>query len=1057
MQGGAKKIGKSGHGGRRFLCLLASLVLCVVSAGNARAQGSRKDDIVLNARGTPLAGATIRVCTLNATGQPCAPLALIYSDTALTQAKTNPTTTDGLGNYNFYAAPGRYMIEISGPGITTRQIPDVILPSDPTNSQFNQITVTNGVTAFSLTLTGNLTVAGSASVTGALLVTNGAGAATPSSGQVALYTKSADKKLYYKDDAGAETGPLGPGGANFSTDAIRYVSSNGNDALDGLSWSTPKLTIMAAYDALPSTGGTVYITWGGVAAGPSCTSTAGQGIALIGPTDPNFASPPAGPGWRTFKSVSFIGVGGSSRGSGTSTIGPVVRVNCGGATNPAIWLSGATGIRVENLSFAFPTIFLRVGVDSNLNRSNGLAGGSDYLFWNVTANNFNSPGTASFGPLVDIGSNILWLRIENSLLECNAAAAVSTDNRSCVVVDTGGGAASGLIYIDDTHLTGGGGIRFYANQTGSSSIYVRHTLQQGGPQSQPLFEVKNTGTFTANVDLQGGVSDSGESQPFVKVADGNNASKTCVTGVNQAYNAIALEGPMTVGSCPLSQSSIGASSSGGIPIANVSPQAKYQRGTPLGTILDQVDASRANFGPTLARFTNLVATQLPASWTPLSGGTITTGVTARDGTTNAAKVSSSSGSQGALAFAATRTYLAGDYVYIGVWMQPASTAGMNFTVGVNAALALRFDFGGGTVFKGINGSYNSINSASSNPNAAPYLQTDGGWQWVWALMKVTTPSTGAVSTRFAMQADVAHPMNFYAPLFVHIPASTLALVAAPTFSSASETGNTVTFTTTAAHNLSVGEPIMISGCSIAGYNGEFAIGSTPLTTTFTVFNTNTGLGAPTGCVITPGNDSEMADWALSAASYPDNAPAGSVSQLRRQTFSFGAAGSDFFGVLSHANTANRTYTFQDASGTVAFDNVAQTWSGNQTNVALVTPSIGGETISASPRAVYSAFLPGAITATWTGATLTLDKAITVTRVQVQAKTAPAGCTTNAVVRLSNGTINQDVTVSAVANDSGAISVNYAAAAALTIAVQTAAAGCTTSPADANVVVQYRLQ
>jgi hypothetical protein len=55
---------------------------------------------------------------------------------------------------------------------------------------------------------------------------------------------------------------------------------------------------------------------------------------------------------------------------------------------------------------------------------------------------------------------------------------------------------------------------------------------------------------------------------------------------------------------------------------------------------------------------------------------------------------------------------------------------------------------------------------------------------------------------------------------------------------------------------------------------------------------------------------------------------------------------------------------------------------------------------------------------------------------VQAKTAPSGCATN---------------------DSGAITQNYAAGASLTIAVQTAAAGCATSPADANVVVQYRMQ
>ncbi len=80
-----------------------------------------------------------------------------------------------------------------------------------------------------------------------------------------------------------------------------------------------------------------------------------------------------------------------------------------------------------------------------------------------------------------------------------------------------------------------------------------------------------------------------------------------------------------------------------------------------------------------------------------------------------------------------------------------------------------------------------------------------------------------------------------------------------------------------------------------------------------------------------------------------------------------------------------------------------------------------------------------------------------TRVQVQAKTAPAGCTTNAVVRLSDGTTPRDVTITAAANDSGAITQNYAAAAVLTLAVGTAAAGCTTSPADAMAVVEYRMQ
>jgi hypothetical protein len=157
------------------MCVLFAAVVAGALAPSARAQttGSRKDDVVLNARGLPLAGATIRVCTSAATGEPCSPLAQIYSDQALTQALANPTTSDGMGNYTFYAAPGRYVIEISGPNITTRQLHDVILPNDPSAPTFTSLTTTSGINAFTLTLSGNLTVAGSAAITGALTVNGG--------------------------------------------------------------------------------------------------------------------------------------------------------------------------------------------------------------------------------------------------------------------------------------------------------------------------------------------------------------------------------------------------------------------------------------------------------------------------------------------------------------------------------------------------------------------------------------------------------------------------------------------------------------------------------------------------------------------------------------------------------------------------------------------------------------------------------------------------------------------------------------------------------------------
>ena len=189
----------------------------LIAGPSAHAQGSRKDDIVFNTRGIPLAGATIRVCAMPASGQPCTPLALIYSDAALTQALANPTTTDGLGNYFFYAAPGKYEIEVSGPGITTKQLANVILPNDPSSPTFSSVNSSGAISAFSLNLTGNLTVNGNTTVIGNLAsgTLNLTNQSTPpgaaGSGPVNLYTKTADKRLYYKDDTGAEIGPIASG------------------------------------------------------------------------------------------------------------------------------------------------------------------------------------------------------------------------------------------------------------------------------------------------------------------------------------------------------------------------------------------------------------------------------------------------------------------------------------------------------------------------------------------------------------------------------------------------------------------------------------------------------------------------------------------------------------------------------------------------------------------------------------------------------------------------------------------------------------------------------
>jgi hypothetical protein len=151
-----------------FRMVIVAVALVVLLAPYASAQGSRKDDVVFGPSGHPVAGATVTVCQPSATGTPCSPLAAIYTDATLTVPAANPFQTDGIGNYHFYAAAGRYEVQISGPGITgTTTYHDVILPADVSSTGAG-----NNISAFGLTLGGNLTVAGNATINGTLTTSN---------------------------------------------------------------------------------------------------------------------------------------------------------------------------------------------------------------------------------------------------------------------------------------------------------------------------------------------------------------------------------------------------------------------------------------------------------------------------------------------------------------------------------------------------------------------------------------------------------------------------------------------------------------------------------------------------------------------------------------------------------------------------------------------------------------------------------------------------------------------------------------------------------------------
>ena len=313
---------------------------------------------------------------------------------------------------------------------------------------------------------------------------------------------------------------------------------------------------------------------------------------------------------------------------------------------------------------------------------------------------------------MDVGGNMLWLNVHDSTFENGAIAnwsvSANSNQASNISISNGGGSgAIGLLYFTQNFFSGGGGLRFDANTNSSASVYAAHTLMEGAGACQPVYEIVNGGTFAATFDLQGGFSDCGASPPFVKVAAGNQPCQTSVRGINQGGQVPGLEGPLTVGDaiCPGGNPSGGVSvSDAGVPSAGVIPAAKGQSGGAYGTS-QNADSDRRSFAPSLVRFAN-TANQLPATWTAYqgSGQTLTPiqGPGDPAGSTNAATLSCT-GQSGFgcsyYAFDSNITFNAGDYVYVGAWMQAASTAGF----GSGSAIGVIFPFGNNPTMRQMTG------------------------------------------------------------------------------------------------------------------------------------------------------------------------------------------------------------------------------------------------------------------------------------------------------------------------------------------------------------------
>jgi hypothetical protein len=1082
-----------------------------------------------------------------ATGQPCTPLALIYSDAALTQALANPTTTDGLGNYFFYAAPGQYEVEISGPGITTKQLPNVILPSDPSSPTFSTINSTGAINAFSLSLSGSLTVNGSTTVVGNLasgtlnLSNQGTPPGAASAGTVNLYTKSVDKRLYYKDETGTEIGPIASSSGAQTNVANTFTAPQNIDADFHTKGPNP------SYDVT---------RYGGYVGDNYNTSTTG-----------NLSS---GSAALTLGSALDF-----ANGQGVLVLG----------AGPAPTIATPTGVTAAPLGMTGSTSYSYCVVDEDY--ANGKTA--------CSASGTTATGTASLG----IQSVTITNRVRSGgVVTITTSTTHNFINGSQVnVTGTGDASFEGAFTINSVPS----GTTFTYNQYGVADL--PSTATSGSAQMSAKMQVKwnapvgyttlkhliyrctsSCGTVGPNYALAGvsvgmdsSFVDYGFAVPVANVDNGDVAATAPTSAGNQWLSTTIASGGGTTG---LTLAAAAANTVSGakvfhdnapIILALCNSFAPFQGGALYvpaaagGSFEHFPIMSTLNMGQGCSRqmeidFGSLLwvnGTIIPAGGSKLKGIASGNGTQLAPGYTSQPTVWMSGNAYPFLymmpnhggANSIEAMYLTCAQTYQPCIYQDSDTVGggsasIRYTdvFASGAAQSTPYVAKGGFGFFWERGAWLTTASSFNSPPAALFTVNCGLGQTGQELPAILYTEKTVVFGGIVMDACGAtltgsiggNHMEFrellmenayipvfranmngypiYAVDFLNVSYSDLlGGFSTPLFDITNAvtgglrithpfcaTGFQAVLETSSSTNSYQGIEITNSnGCTNIGGN-VFAErndnNNAELYSNWQVgfagglgraFYQMSGAAPPQSAVVSAGGSMTVGahtysvtamdyDGAETTVSTSVSATTTSGNQTVTVTlpasFPSGAAGMNMYrdGSMVNANgcirpqftTPGGTYvdTFSfGCGGTPPNLNVAGSASLSVNGVTAPKVRISGEAVSAAPRGEQNIFLPGALTSTWTGSTWTLDKSITVTRVQAQAKTAPAGCTTNAAVRLTDGTTPVNVTIAAGANDSGTIAQNYAAGAAITLSVQTAASGCTASPADTNVTIQYRMQ
>ena len=329
-------------------------------------------------------------------------------------------------------------------------------------------------------------------------------------------------------------------------------------------------------------------------------------------------------GWIYERALSIVGTPSLGYTSGHYIPSTFIIAN-GNASQPSVWFSYLNvPVHLENLCFFQPQVGMLLGMDSSGILANG-GSVATISFKNVS---WNIDQVSTAGPGISMVNAVFEVQFDQCVVSGNTALAYNEDNAAAILVN---GSSCGLISFTNGALNGGG-IKAYAGSSNGPGLFIKNVVTEAQPENQPFFWMPSPGS---NSDIQVTIefvviSDTVGNNPIVQIDGAQSAAQVVVTSW---AGGNAPVGPCTVigGNPPTQETQVSST------LRN--NQSGFASGLNNGVprFYAQMDHVVRSFTPTLVRFPN-IATTSPSGWTTSgTGASITTGIAAPDGTSNAGR------------------------------------------------------------------------------------------------------------------------------------------------------------------------------------------------------------------------------------------------------------------------------------------------------------------------------------------------------------------------------------------------------------------------------------